>query len=164
MAKLAKEATTIRRVLESLFRYFDNANLWSLDTGLAFLVLKDMQVLMDNMGQNTHFLLSILIKHLDHKNVLKKPNMQLEIVDVTTSLIEHTKVEPSVAIIGAVTDVMRHLRKSIHCSLDDANLGADVIKFNRNFRESVDKCLVQLSYKVQLVLFISFFTLKYHYY
>ncbi|KAH9648262.1 hypothetical protein KPL70_025516 [Citrus sinensis] len=44
MAKLAKEATTIRRVLESLFRYFDNANLWSLDTGLAFLVLKDMQV------------------------------------------------------------------------------------------------------------------------
>ncbi|KAH9678986.1 hypothetical protein KPL71_025927 [Citrus sinensis] len=115
MAKLAKEATTIRRVLESLFRYFDNANLWSLDTGLAFLVLKDMQ---------------------------------LEIVDVTTSLIEHTKVEPSVAIIGAVTDVMRHLRKSIHCSLDDANLGADVIKFNRNFRESVDKCLVQLSYKV----------------
>ncbi|KAH9678981.1 hypothetical protein KPL71_025927 [Citrus sinensis] len=129
MAKLAKEATTIRRVLESLFRYFDNANLWSLDTGLAFLVLKDMQ-------------------HLDHKNVLKKPNMQLEIVDVTTSLIEHTKVEPSVAIIGAVTDVMRHLRKSIHCSLDDANLGADVIKFNRNFRESVDKCLVQLSYKV----------------
>ncbi|KAL9411821.1 hypothetical protein AB3S75_045426 [Citrus x aurantiifolia] len=148
MAKLAKEATTIRRVLESLFRYFDNANLWSLDTGLAFLVLKDMQVLMDNTGQNTHFLLSILIKHLDHKNVLKKPNMQLEIVDVTTSLIEHTKVEPSVAIIGAVTDVMRHLRKSIHCSLDDANLGADVIKFNRNFRESVDKCLVQLSYKV----------------
>ncbi|KAH9648253.1 hypothetical protein KPL70_025516 [Citrus sinensis] len=78
MAKLAKEATTIRRVLESLFRYFDNANLWSLDTGLAFLVLKDMQV------------------------------------------------EPSVAIIGAVTDVMRHLRKSIHCSLDDANLGSDV--------------------------------------
>lgn len=134
MAKLAKEATTIRRVLESLFRYFDNANLWSLDTGLAFLVLKDMQVLMDNTGQNTHFLLSILIKHLDHKNVLKKPNMQLEIVDVTTSLIEHTKVEPSVAIIGAVTDVMRHLRKSIHCSLDDANLGADVIKFNRNFK------------------------------
>lgn len=148
MAKLAKEATTIRRVLESLFRYFDNANLWSLDNGLAFLVLKDMQVLMDNTGQNTHFLLSILIKHLDHKNVLKKPNMQLEIVDVTTSLIEHAKVEPSVAIIGAVADVMRHLRKSIHCSLDDANLGADVIKFNRNFRESVDKCLVQLSNKV----------------
>ena len=50
MAKLAKEATTIRRVLESLFRFFDNESSWSLEHGLAFLVLKDMQILMDNFG------------------------------------------------------------------------------------------------------------------
>ncbi|GAV57300.1 hypothetical protein CFOL_v3_00838 [Cephalotus follicularis] len=148
MAKLAKEATTIRRVLESLFRYFDNGFSWSPEHGLAFPVLKDMQFLMDGSGQNKHFLLSTLIKHLDHKNVLKQPDMQLDIVEVTTYLAQLAKVESSVAIIGAVSDVMRHLRKSIHCSLDDANLGADVIKWNRNFREAVDKCLVQLSYKV----------------
>lgn len=148
MAKLAKEATTIRRVLESLFRYFDNENLWSPEHGLAFPVLKDIQFLMDNSGHSTHFLLSILIKHLDHKNVLKQPNMQLDIVEVTTSLAEHAKVEPSVAILGAVSDVMRHLRKSIHCSLDDTNLGAEIIKWNRKFQQAVDECLVQLSYKV----------------
>ncbi|KAM5558837.1 protein SEMI-ROLLED LEAF 2 [Rosa sericea] len=148
MAKLAKEATTIRHVLESLFRYFDNENLWSLEHGLAISVLKDIQFLMDNSGQNTHVLLSILIKHLDHKNVLKQPNMQLDIVEVTTSLALHAKVEPSVAIIGALSDALRHLRKSIHCSLDDANLGTDVIKWNKRFREEVDKCLVQLSYKI----------------
>lgn len=148
MAKLAKEATTIRRVLESLFRYFDNGNLWSPEHGLAFPVLKDMQFLMDDTGQNTHFLLSILIKHLDHKNILKQPDMQLHIVEVTTFLAQLAKVDSSVAIIGAVSDVMRHLRKSIHCSLDDANLGADITKWNRNFNEAVDKCLVQLSYKV----------------
>jgi hypothetical protein len=50
MAKLAKEATTMRRVIESLFRYFDNGNLWSPEHGLAFPVLKDMQFLMDNSG------------------------------------------------------------------------------------------------------------------
>ncbi|GMN54746.1 hypothetical protein TIFTF001_023871 [Ficus carica] len=148
MAKLAKEATTIRRVLESLFRYFDNENLWSPENGLAFPVLKDIQFLMDNSGQNTHVLLSILVKHLDHKTVLKQPNMQLDIVEVTTSLAQQVKVEPSVAIIGAVSDIMRHLRKSVHCSLDDANLGEEVIKWNKSFREAVDKCLVQLSYKV----------------
>ncbi|BFG38111.1 hypothetical protein CerSpe_243850 [Prunus speciosa] len=148
MAKLAKEATTIRRVLESVFHYFDNGNLWSPEHGLAFPVLKDIQLLMDTSGKNTHVLLSILIKHLDHKNVLKQPNMQLDIVEVTTSLSQLAKIEPSVAIIGAVSDAMRHLRKSIHCSLDDANLGTDVIKWNRSFREEVDKCLVQLSYKV----------------
>ncbi|KAG6771288.1 hypothetical protein POTOM_022636 [Populus tomentosa] len=158
MAKLGKEATTIRRVLESLFRYFDNGNLWSPENGLAFPVLKDMQFLMDNSGQNTHVLLSILIKHLDHKNVLKEPSMQLDIVEVTTALAEHAKVDPSLAIIGAVSDVMRHLRKSIHCSLDDANLGAEIKNWNKNFREVVDKCLVELAYKVTLISISSYLT------
>ncbi|KAJ7976793.1 ARM repeat superfamily protein [Quillaja saponaria] len=148
MASLAEEGTTMRRVLESLFRYFDNGNLWSVECGLAIVILKDMQFLMDNSGQNTHVLLSILIKHLDHKNVLKQPNMQLDIVEVTTSLAQHAKVKPTVAIIGAVSDVLRHLRKSIHCSLDDANLGTDVINWNIKFREAVDNCLVQLANKV----------------
>ncbi|XWS59128.1 hypothetical protein CRYUN_Cryun08bG0095500 [Craigia yunnanensis] len=148
MAKLAKEATTTRRVVESLFRYFDNENLWSLQNGLAFPVLKDMLLLMDSSGRNTHFLLSVLVKHLDHKNVLKQPEMQLQIVEVTTSLAQDSKVEPSVAILSAVSDVMRHLRKSIHCSLDDATMGAEIINWNRNFKEAVDNCLVQLSHKV----------------
>lgn len=102
-------------------------------------------------GQNTHVLLSTLIKHLDHKNVLKQPKMQLEIIEVTTSLAQHAKVESSVAIIGAVSDLMRHLRKSIHCSLDDVDLGADVKNWNKSYREAVDKCLVELSYKVILI-------------
>ncbi|XP_021281775.1 uncharacterized protein LOC110414724 isoform X2 [Herrania umbratica] len=148
MAKLAKEAATTRRVLESLFRYFDSENLWSLQNGLAFSVLKDMQLLVDSSGQNTHFLLSVLVKHLDHKNILKQPDMQLQIIEVTTSLAELSKAEPSVAILGAVSDVMRHLRKSIHCSLDDATMGADIINWNRNFKEAVDNCLVQLVHKV----------------
>lgn len=99
-------------------------------------------------GQNTHLLLSILIKHLDHRNVLKHPDMQLDIVELTTFLARQAKVEASVPIISTVSDIMRHLRKSIHCSLDDANLGAGVIKWNRRFGEVVDECLVQLSLKV----------------
>ncbi|XP_059668417.1 protein SEMI-ROLLED LEAF 2 isoform X2 [Cornus florida] len=145
MAKLGREATTMRRVLESLFRYFDNGNLWH---GLAFPVLKDMQILMDDSGENTQVLLSILIKHLDHKNVLKQPDMQLDIVDVATSLARHIKVQHSSAITGAISDIMRHLRKSIHYSLDDANLGAEIIKWNKEFREAVDECLAELTYKV----------------
>ncbi|KAK6289723.1 hypothetical protein POUND7_001264 [Theobroma cacao] len=148
MANLAKEATTTRRVLESLFRYFDKENLWSLQNGLAFSVLKDIQLLMDSSGQNTHFLLSVLVKHLDHKNILKQPDMQLQIIEVTASLAELSKAEPSVAILGAVSDVMRLLRKSIHCLLDDATMGADIINWNRNFKEAVNNCLVQLAHKV----------------
>ncbi|KAL5760443.1 hypothetical protein ACOSP7_018955 [Xanthoceras sorbifolium] len=148
VAKLAKEATTVRRVLESLFRYFDNSNLWSPQNGLALPVLLDMELLIEKFGQNSHFLLSILIKHLDHKNILKTPNMQLDIVNVATSLVRHTNIQISVAIIGSFSDMMRHLRKSIHCCLDDANLGPEVIEWNRTFRAAVDECLVQLSHKI----------------
>ncbi|KAL7204417.1 hypothetical protein ACSBR2_017481 [Camellia fascicularis] len=148
MVKLAKEATTIRRVLESLFRYFDKGNLWSPEHGLALSVLMDMQLLMECSGQNTHFLLSTLIKHLDHKNVLKDPDMQVHIVDIATSLARETKVQPSVTILGAYSDMMRHLRKSIHCSLDDSNLGEEIIQWNKKYGAAVDQCLVQLSRKV----------------
>lgn len=74
--------------------------------------------------------------------------MQLHIVDVATSLARQTKVQASVAMIGAVSDMMRHLRKSIHSSIDDSNLGAEMIQYNRKFQAAVDECLVQLSLKV----------------
>lgn len=50
MAKLAREATTTRRVLEALFCYFDRNNLWSPDNGLALDVLLDMQSTVENSG------------------------------------------------------------------------------------------------------------------
>ncbi|XP_051138903.1 protein SEMI-ROLLED LEAF 2-like [Andrographis paniculata] len=145
MAKLGKEATTMRRVLESLFRYFDTENLWN---GIALPVLRDMQLLMDDTGQNAHFLLSTLIKHLDRKSVVKQPDMQLDIVQVVTALARLTKTEPSVAMVSALNDVMRHLRKSIHLSLDSSNLGDDLVKANRKFHDAVDECLTELSSKV----------------
>ncbi|XP_022147837.1 uncharacterized protein LOC111016661 isoform X2 [Momordica charantia] len=148
IAKLAKEATTMRRVLESFFRYLDNGNLWSPKLGLGLSILVDMQVIMETLGHNSHFMLAILIKHLDHKNVLKNPIMQIDIVNVATSLAQRTNAQPSVAIIGALSDMMRHLRKSIHCSLDDANLGAEIVQWNQKHQASVDACLVELSQKV----------------
>lgn len=95
----------------------------------------------------------MLIKHLDNKAVLKQPNIQLDIVEVTSSLAQHAKIQPSVAIVNAISDLMRHLRKSIQCSLD-TNLDTDVINWNKNFREAVDKCLVQLSIKVPCIPYI----------
>jgi hypothetical protein len=98
----------------------------------------------------------MLIKHIDHKTILKEPNMQLDIVEVATSLAQYAKVQPSVSIIGAVSDMMRHLRKTIHCSLDNSNLDTDVINWNKNFRDVVDKCLVMLANKVHPQALIKF--------
>lgn len=88
------------------------------------------------------------MKHLDHKSVVKQPDMQLDIVQVATALARLTVVKSSVAIVSAVSDIMKHLRKSIHSSLDDANPGSDSVKWNKKFHAAVDECLVELSSKV----------------
>lgn len=80
--------------------------------------------------------------------------MQLDIVYVATSLARQSKVQASVAITGAFSDMIRHLRKSIHCCLDDSNLGTEVIDWNRKYRSAVDECLVQLSIKVVFFLLV----------
>ncbi|XP_051125298.1 protein SEMI-ROLLED LEAF 2-like [Andrographis paniculata] len=148
MAKLAREATTVRRVLEALFCYFDRGNLWSLESGLALPVLLDMQSIVENSGHNPHCLLSTVIKHLDHKNVLRNPRMQVDIVQVATSLAKVTKAQPSVMIVGAFSDMLRHLRKSIHCSLGVSELGEEIIQWKKKLHTAIDECLVQLSYKI----------------
>ena len=93
-------------------------------------------------------LLSILVKHLEHKTVLKQPDMQLNIIEVTTCLAAQSKAQSSVAIIGAISDLLRHLRRSMQCTLSKLDLGDDMIKWNNRFQKAVDGCLVQLAKKV----------------
>ncbi|KAG6537290.1 hypothetical protein ZIOFF_002377 [Zingiber officinale] len=148
MAKLAKEATTVRRVLESLFYYFDNNGSWSAQNGLARYVLCDMQLLMEKDGQNASLLISILVKHLEHKTIIKQPDIQLNIVEVTARLAEQSKAQASAAIIGPISDLVKHLRKSMHCGLGNKHMGDDIIKWNDNFRNALDECIVHLSKKI----------------
>lgn len=52
MARLAKEATTVRRVLEPLFHSFDAENHWSPEKGIASSVLMYLQSLLEESGYN----------------------------------------------------------------------------------------------------------------
>ncbi|KAK3159271.1 hypothetical protein QOZ80_2AG0148040 [Eleusine coracana subsp. coracana] len=121
LARISREATTVRRVLEAIFRYFDTNNLWSPSKGFALCVLLDIQIVMEKSGQNAHILLSMLVKHLEHKNVLKQPDMILDVTEVTARLAEHSKAQSSTALMAAISDMIW---------------------------KAVDECLVQLSKKV----------------
>ncbi|KAJ0937838.1 hypothetical protein HanRHA438_Chr03g0146391 [Helianthus annuus] len=64
MAHLAKEGTTVRRVLEPLFHSFDTEKHWFPENGLAFSILKYLQmVLEESEDDKSHLLLSALVKH-----------------------------------------------------------------------------------------------------
>ncbi|KAI8002825.1 hypothetical protein LOK49_LG08G02081 [Camellia lanceoleosa] len=148
MARLAKEATTVRRLLEPLFHSFDAENHWSSEKGLACSILTYIQLLLEESGINSHLLLSILVKHLDHKNIVKQPIKQIRIVNVTTQLAQNAKLEASVAIIGAITELMKQLRKCMQCSAEASSPSDSSDKWNIDLQSALEKCTLQLANKV----------------
>ncbi|KHN33312.1 Protein EFR3 like B [Glycine soja] len=148
IAKLAKEATTVRRVLELLFHNFDSENHWSSEKGVASCVLMYLQSLLAESGDNSHLLLSSLVKHLDHKNVAKKPILQIDIINTTMQLAQNVKQQASVAIIGAISDLIKHLRKCLQNLSEASSNGNDAYRLNAELQSSLEMCILQLSKKV----------------
>ncbi|KAK1356322.1 protein SEMI-ROLLED LEAF 2 [Heracleum sosnowskyi] len=148
IAQLAKEATTVRRVLEPLFNSFDNEYLWSPDKGIARSMLTYLQSQLEESGGNSHLFLSILVKHLEHKNVGNQHSMQIDIVNVATQIAENVKPQSSVAIIGALADLMKHLRKCIQHSVEASNPEDSSNICNSDLQFALENCISKLSQKV----------------
>ncbi|RDY12681.1 Protein EFR3-like B, partial [Mucuna pruriens] len=163
MVKLAREATTLRRVLEPLFHYFDTENQWSSEKGVAAHVLMYLQSLLAESGSpaifsdmvflkrrrdNSCLLLSVLVKHLDHKNVAKQPMLQINIINTATKLAQNVKQEASVAILGAISDLIKHLRKCLQNSAEASSIENDGFNLNTELQFALEMCILHLSSKV----------------
>ncbi|KAK7257871.1 hypothetical protein RIF29_32166 [Crotalaria pallida] len=149
MVKLAGEATTLRRVLEPLFHIFDTENQWSSEKGVACCVLMYIQSLLADSGDSSHLMLSILVKHLDHKNVAKQPFLQINIIKTITQLAQNGKQQASVAIIGALSDLIKHLRKCLQNSSEASTVGIDGYELNTQLQSAIEMCILQLGNKVE---------------
>lgn len=92
-------------------------------------------------------LLHILVKHLDHKNVVKQPRLQADIVNVTTQIAQGAKQQASVAITGAISDLIKHLRKCLQNQAEVSSPGS-TDKWNPDLLSALERCISQLSNKV----------------
>ncbi|ESQ36322.1 hypothetical protein EUTSA_v10006704mg [Eutrema salsugineum] len=147
IAKLAKETTTVRRVLEPLLNAFDNGNYWSPQKGVASSVLLFLQSRLEESGENCHVLVSSLIKHLDHKNVTKQQGLQVSMVNVATCLVLHAKQQASCAMTAVIADLIKHLRKCLQ-NAAESDLSADETKENSELQHALENCIAELSNKV----------------
>ncbi|VVA90142.1 unnamed protein product [Arabis nemorensis] len=147
IAKLAKETTTVRRVLEPLLNAFDSGNYWSPQKGVASSVLLFLQSRLEESGENCHVLVSSLIKHLDHKNVTKQQGLQVNMVNVATCLLLHAKQQPSGAMTAVIADLIKHLRKCLQ-NAAEPNVSADETKLNSELEHALENCIAELSNKV----------------
>jgi len=128
MANIAKEATTVRRVLDPLFRLFDSHDYWSPENGIALSVLQEMQKLMDKSGQHGHLLLSFTIKHIDHKVIAKEPAKQISIVKVASNLARHAKLKLPHNMAFRQGPGLKHVLKGIHGGRNTAGVPAGATK------------------------------------
>ncbi|XP_071732443.1 protein SEMI-ROLLED LEAF 2 [Rutidosis leptorrhynchoides] len=148
IAHLAKEGTTVRRVLEPLFHSFDTEKHWFPEKGLVLSILKYLQMVLEESDDKSHLLLSILIKHLDHKDVIKQPVMQMHIVNVATQLSEHVKQNGSVAFVGAITDLIKHLRKCLQNFSEPTSPRGGSDSCYLDLQRALENCISKLSHKV----------------
>ncbi|PHT34341.1 hypothetical protein CQW23_26141 [Capsicum baccatum] len=148
MALLTKEATSVRRVLEPLFHSFDTENYWASEKGLACSVLMHLQCLLEESGENSHLLLSILVKHLDQRNIVKQPDIQISIVNVVTHLIENANEKASTTIVGVISDLIKLLRKCMQYSTEASSPKDGLNNSNSNLQSALEKCILQFSKKV----------------
>lgn len=91
----------------------------------------------------------MLVKHLDHKNVVKQPLLQINIINVTTQLAKNAKQQALVAIIGALSDLIKQLRK---CLQNQAEVSSpkSTDKWIADLQTALEGCISQLSKKVCL--------------
>ncbi|KAE9618925.1 hypothetical protein Lalb_Chr02g0147801 [Lupinus albus] len=142
VAELAKESTTMRRVMDPMFVYFDSRQHWDPKKGLAMIVLSSMTYFMENSG-NQRFIIASVIHHLDHKNVVNDPPLKTSVVQVATSLAMQSRSGKGLAEIGFVGDLCRHLRKSLQASnelVEEQELNLNILLQN-----SIEDCILEIA-------------------
>ncbi|KAK1316161.1 hypothetical protein QJS10_CPA05g00220 [Acorus calamus] len=144
IAELAKESTTMRRLLEPMFLYFDEGRHWAFKEGLAMVVLSDMSYLVEGSGIEQS-ILGCVIRHLDHKNVVLDPQVKSDIVQIATALVRQLNTQAAVDV-GIIRDLCRHLTKSLQATVDV--VGHQESNWNIMLQNSIESCLLEISRQI----------------
>lgn len=99
-------------------------------------------------------LVSSLIKHLDHKNVIKQQGLQINMVNVATCLALHAKQQASGAMTAVIADLIKHLRKCLQ-NAAESDVSVDKTKQNSDLQHALENCIAELSNKVSWTGFCS---------
>lgn len=138
MVELAKESTTMRLILDPMFVYFDTRRHWLVPQGLAMMVLSDMSYYVEYQ-ENQQFILTAVVRHLDHKNVSHDPKIKSDIIQTTAVLARQIRSKVVLSDIGFVNDLCRHMRKSLQASVE--SVGEQELNLNITLQNSIEDCL-----------------------
>lgn len=103
-----------------------------------------------SVSANQQLILTYVIRHLDHKNISHDPELKSYAVQVATALARQIRSGAMLAEIGFVSDLCRHLRKSLQATLQP--VGEQESNLNVMLQNSIEDCLLEIAKKVILML------------
>lgn len=143
MVELAKESTTMRRILDPIFVHFDKGRHWVPQHGLAIMVLSDMCYFTESPG-NQEVILSSVIHHLDHKSISHDPQIKSNVIQVAASLTRQIRSGAVISNVGFVSDLCRHLRKSFQLTISTiGSVREEELNLNISLQNAIKICLME---------------------
>ena len=103
------------------------------------------------MTGNEQALLTGIVRHLDHKNVVHEPKIKSDIIQISTGLIKELRAEKVVPEFGVVSDLCRHLRKSLQATVQVVEEQESGL--NSLLQSSIQSCLLEIARGVQNLQF-----------
>lgn len=92
--------------------------------------------------------LAAVIRHLDHKNVALDPQVKSYVIEVAAALAQQIRSGAVLTEIGYVSDLCRHLRKSLQAAVESA--GEQESNLNISLQNSIEDCLLEIAKGVSL--------------
>lgn len=91
--------------------------------------------------------LAAAVRHLDHKNVSHDPEVKSNVIRTATALARQIRSGAILSDIGFVSDLCRHLRKSLQATVE--SVGEHELNLNISLQNSVEDCLLETAKWVQ---------------
>ncbi|KAK9919970.1 hypothetical protein M0R45_028540 [Rubus argutus] len=96
-----------------------------------------------NTSGNQQMILAYAIRHLDHKNVSHDPQLKSHIIQVASALASQIRSGAVLEEIGFVSDLCRHLRKSLQATAE--SVGEQESNVNSMLQSSTEDCLLEIA-------------------
>jgi ABC-type histidine transport system ATPase subunit len=101
------------------------------------------------MSGHHQLVLAAVIRHLDHKNVALDPQVKSYVIEVAAALAQQIRSGAVLTEIGYVSDLCRHLRKSLQAAVESA--GEQESNLNISLQNSIEDCLLEIAKGVSLM-------------
>lgn len=102
-----------------------------------------------NFPGNQQLILASVIRHLDHKNIFHDLQLKSCVIRVATALARQIRISSALTEIGSVSDLCRHLRKSLQVTVEA--VGEEELNLNYSLQNAIEDCLVEIAKGVNAI-------------